>query len=114
MLEHKDRDAFQKPDQIMAALAFKPGECVADIGAGSGYFTVRIAQVVGPKGTVWALDIEQAMLDHIERRLKEEKLQNVRLLQLPPDDPQLPIGVPVREFEGEVAVQLQRSARGER
>jgi ubiquinone/menaquinone biosynthesis C-methylase UbiE len=92
MLEHKDRDAFQKPDQIMAALAIKGGEQVADIGAGSGYFTLRLARAVGPKGTVWAVDIEQAMLDHIEHRLKEEGLQNVKLQQVSADDPQLPQG----------------------
>ncbi len=92
MLEHKDRDAYQKPDQIMAALALKPGERVADIGAGSGYFAIRIAKSVGEKGTVWAVDIEQEMLDYIERRLKEEKLQNVRTKKVPLDDPQLPQG----------------------
>lgn len=92
MLEHKDRDAYQKPGQIMAALALRPGERVADIGAGSGYFTIRIAKSVGEKGTVWAVDIEQEMLDYIERRLKEEKLQNVKRKKVPPDDPQLPQG----------------------
>jgi protein-L-isoaspartate O-methyltransferase len=90
MLEHKDRDAYQKPDQIMAALALKPGERVADIGAGSGYFTIRIAKSVGEEGTVWAIDIEQEMLDYIEQRLKKEKLKNIKRMLVPPDDPQLP------------------------
>ena len=92
MLEHKDRDAFQKPDQIITALAIKPGEHVADIGAGSGYFTLRLAKAVGPEGTVWAVDIERAMLDHIEARLEEMALQNVTLQHVPADDPQLPAG----------------------
>jgi len=92
LLEHKDRDAYQKPDQIMAALALRPGERVADIGAGAGYFTIRIAKSVGEEGTVWAVDIEQEMLDYIERRLKEEKLQNVKRKKVPLDDPQLPQG----------------------
>lgn len=90
MLEHRDRDASQKPDQIMKTLAIKPGEHVADIGAGSGYFTLRLARDVGPRGIVWAVDIEQAMLDHIELRLKEEAIQNVKLQQVSADDPQLP------------------------
>lgn len=92
MLEHKDRDVFQKPEEVMAVLAFNPGDRVADIGAGSGYFTIRIAKAVGPTGIVWAIDIEQAMLDYIEKRLKVEKLQNVQLKLVPKDDPQLPAG----------------------
>jgi ubiquinone/menaquinone biosynthesis C-methylase UbiE len=76
----------------MTALALKPGERVADIGAGSGYFTVRLAKAVGPNGLVWAIDIEPALLDHIEKRLEEEKVRNVRVKLVPEDDPQLPAG----------------------
>jgi arsenite methyltransferase len=90
MLEHKDRDEFQKPEKVMEAMALKPGERVAEIGAGSGYFTIRIAKTVGPTGLVWAIDIEQEMLDYIEKRAVEEKIKNIRLKLVPEDNPQLP------------------------
>lgn len=90
VLEHQDRDSYQKPEKVMAVLSFKSGEKVADIGAGSGYFTLRIARAVGPEGLVWAVDIEQTFLDHIEKRIKEENLANVRLNLVTARDPQLP------------------------
>jgi len=92
MLEHPDREAYQKPDQVLVVLEFKPGDRVADIGAGSGYFTIRLAKAVGPTGIVWAIDVEQAMLDHIEERIQEENLQNVKLKLVREEDPQLPAG----------------------
>ncbi len=92
MLERDSREAMQKPAEIMAALAVKPGERVADIGAGSGYFTLRLAEAVGDAGRVWALDVRQEMLDHIAGRLREAQLANVELKLVPPDDPQLPAG----------------------
>lgn len=90
MLERPERAEFQKPDQVMKALAIRPGERVADIGAGSGYFTIPVAKAVGPGGAVWAIDIAQEMLDHIAKRLEKEKLANVRLVKVSKDDPQLP------------------------
>lgn len=92
MLERADRHDFQKPEEIMATLAFKPGEKVADVGAGSGYFTIPVAKAVGPDGVVWAIDIRREFLDYIANRLEEEKLDNVRLQLVYPDDPQLPQG----------------------
>jgi ubiquinone/menaquinone biosynthesis C-methylase UbiE len=92
MLERDSRDAMQKPAEIMASLAFHPGERVADIGAGSGYFTLRVANAVGDSGRVWALDIRQEMLDHIAARLREAQLTNVDLKLVKPDDPGLPDG----------------------
>lgn len=92
MLERPERESFQKPKEVMAALAFRPGERVADIGAGSGYFTIPVAKAVAPGGIVWALDIRQPMLDHIAGRLKRENLANVRLKLVAADDPQLPPG----------------------
>ncbi len=91
MLEREDRDDFQKPLAVMETLGLKPGEKVADIGAGSGYFTLPAAKAVGDEGVVWAIDIRQEMLDHIAGRLEQEQdLDNVRLMRVGPDDPQLP------------------------
>jgi ubiquinone/menaquinone biosynthesis C-methylase UbiE len=92
MLERADRDDFQMPEKVMEALALKPGERVADIGAGSGYFTLRAAKAVGPTGIVWAIDIRQEMLDYIAKRVEEEKLENIRPMLVFDDDPQLPQG----------------------
>ena len=71
------RDAWQKPDDVIRALALKPDARVADVGAGTGYFTVRLARAV-PKGTVFAVDIERKMVEHIASRAKEQGLANVR------------------------------------
>lgn len=92
MLERPERASFQKPDQVMAALAFKPGEKVADVGAGSGYFTIPVARAVGPGAEVLAADIRQEMLDYLKKRLETEKVSNVKLLLVQPDDPLLPPG----------------------
>jgi ubiquinone/menaquinone biosynthesis C-methylase UbiE len=92
MLERDSRDDMQKPDEIMATLAFAPGERVADVGAGSGYFTLPVARAVGPTGKVWAVDIRQPMLDHIDARIGAEGLTNVELVLCEADDPALPAG----------------------
>jgi len=90
MLDRDSRDAMQHPDQIMKALAIQPGNVVVDVGAGSGYFTIRIAAAVGDDGRVIATDIRQEMLDHIAARLEEGDVGNVELLLVEPDDPGLP------------------------
>lgn len=92
MLERESRAGMQMPDRIMATLALREGERVADVGAGSGYFTLPVAAAVGPTGKVWATDIRQEMLDHIAGRLREAGLDNVELALVAPDDPQLPAG----------------------
>jgi len=92
LLERPERDAYQKPDQVMAALAFRPGERVADVGAGSGYFARRISKAVGPAGVVWAIDIAPDVLEYLEARARREGLANVRIQRVQPDDPQLPAG----------------------
>jgi len=92
VLEREERRDFQKPDEVMKALALKPGERVADIGAGSGYFTVPVAKAVGPTGRVLAVDIRQEMLDYLDFRLRAEGLANVQLKKVEPDDPLLPRG----------------------
>jgi len=71
-LEGPDRDAWQRPDQIMDALGIADGSVVADMGAGGGWFTVRLARRVGPRGRVYAEDIQRQMIESIERRVKRE------------------------------------------
>src|SRR5512143_1153140 len=79
MLEAPDRAAWQKPDQIMDALNIADGSRVADIGAGSGWFTIHLAQRVGPKGIVYAQDVQKQMLEAIRRRVQREGLRNVEV-----------------------------------
>ena len=73
LLEGPDRDAWQKPDQIMDALAIADGSAVADIGAGAGWFTIRMARRVGPNGIVYAQDVQRQALD-------ERMVQGLRVL----------------------------------
>jgi len=89
LLERSNREDVQKSPEIMKALAFKPGERVADIGAGSGYFTIPAAAAVGPTGVVWALDIAQEMIDYLGFRLKSLKIENVKQRKVLSDDPLL-------------------------
>lgn len=74
LLEGPDRASWQKPEQIMDELRIAEGSRVADIGAGSGWFTVRLAQRVGPNGIVYAQDVQQEMLNAIQRRVSREGL----------------------------------------
>ena len=71
-LEDPKRDAYQKPHEVLTALNIKPGEIVADIGAGSGYFTFRLSHFVGDKGKVYAVDVSPDMILHINRRTRIE------------------------------------------
>lgn len=90
MLERPERESFQRREKVMEALAFRPGERVADVGAGSGYFTLPVAKAVEPSGIVWAVDISQEMLDYLAKRVEAEKLQDVKLKKVAKDDPELP------------------------
>lgn len=94
LLETPDRAVWQKPDQIMDALKIADGAKVADIGAGSGFFTIRLARRVGPNGVVYAQDVQPPMLEAIRRRVSREGLQNVetRLGDENENDPNLPRG----------------------
>lgn len=89
MLERSDRAAYQKPAEVVAALELRPGDVVADIGAGSGYFTLRLARAVAPNGKVYAEDVWQAMIDHIGERAAREGIANVELVLGLPADPKL-------------------------
>ena len=83
------RDASQKPHEVIQALALKPDAVVADIGSGTGYFSVRFAHVV-PKGRVYGADTEPDMVKYLAERAKREKLGNVTAIAAAPDDPRLP------------------------
>jgi ubiquinone/menaquinone biosynthesis C-methylase UbiE len=82
----------------MMALGLKPGEVIADIGAGSGYFTFRLAHHVGDKGKVYAVDVSPDMILYINRRIRELKATNVVSILADPDDPLLADGSVNRFF----------------
>jgi predicted methyltransferase len=90
LLEAPDRAAWQKPDQIMDALGIADGAHVADIGAGAGWFTTRLARRVGPNGVVYAQDVQRQMLEAIRRRVQREGLQNVKTVLGEGSSPNLP------------------------
>jgi protein-L-isoaspartate O-methyltransferase len=90
LLEGPDRAAWQKPDQIMDKLGIADGNHVADIGAGAGWFTTRLARRVGPNGVVYAQDVQQQMLDAIRRRVTREGLGNVKTVLGEGSSPNLP------------------------
>jgi ubiquinone/menaquinone biosynthesis C-methylase UbiE len=77
ILEGPDRDAWQQPDKIMDELAIGEGSVVADLGAGGGWFTVRLAHRVGPNGRVYAEDVQRQMIEATMRRVAREGLSNV-------------------------------------
>jgi arsenite methyltransferase len=89
MLDDPKRDVYQKPHEVLTALAIEPGEVIADIGAGSGYFTFRLAHHVGDKGKVYAVDISPDMIRHLNRRIRELKATNVTAILADADDPLL-------------------------
>src|SRR5262244_3312467 len=86
-LEDPKRDLYQKPQEVIMALGLKPGEVIADIGAGSGYFTFRLAHHVGDTGKVYTVDESSDMIRHINRRIRELKATNVVSISADPDDP---------------------------
>ena len=90
MLEDPDRDSYQKPHEVVMALNLREGETVADVGAGSGYFSFRFARHIGEKGRVYAVDINPDMIVHMNRRLRDLNLKNVVTILSAPDDPLLP------------------------
>lgn len=89
-LEGPQRIATQKIDAVLSKLALKPGMVVADIGAGSGLFSRPLAKAVAPGGKVYAVDIQQDLLDHINQRDKEENIGNIQTVLGEYDDPKLP------------------------
>jgi predicted methyltransferase len=116
-LEGPDRDVWQRPEQIMDALNIAEGSVVADLGAASGWFTIRLASRVGPNGRVYAEDIQPQMIEVIKRRLPRENPNNNVITRLgTAEDPGLPVGaldaVLISDAYHEMArpVQLLRNA----
>lgn len=83
------RDAWQKPHEVIEALALQPDSVVADIGAGTGYFSARLARML-PKGRVLAVDVEPDMVRYLAERAGREGLANMTAVAVKPDDPTLP------------------------
>lgn len=90
--DNPERDDWQKPEQVLEALQLPANATVADIGAGTGYFTVRLAKAV-PQGKVFAADVEKDMVDYLSERAKKEGLTNVIAVQAVPEGANLPAPV---------------------
>jgi ubiquinone/menaquinone biosynthesis C-methylase UbiE len=107
-LDRWDREQEERPSRAIRALELEPGDVVADVGAGSGYYTERLARAVGPAGKVYATDIQPEMLAMTERRVKNARLANVELVLGTEDDPRLPAGVLDLVLMVDVYHELQR------
>lgn len=90
IFESAGRDERLQINRVMDLLGIEPGKNVADIGAGSGWFTVRAARRVTNSGTVYAVDINPEAILYIDKRAKKEHLENIKTILSKPDDPQLP------------------------
>jgi hypothetical protein len=89
-LDRRQREREETPARMIAALKLSKGDVVADIGAGSGYITTRLARTVGPEGRVKAVDIQPEMLDALEKKLGRARIRNVDLVLGEEADPKLP------------------------
>lgn len=89
-LERPEREQEERPDLLVPALKLKAGEAVADIGAGTGYYTRRLAKAVGTNGIVYAVEIQREMLDILTNRLADDGIFNVRPVLGTVTDPRLP------------------------
>jgi SAM-dependent methyltransferase len=90
IFETPGRDQRLHIDRIMDILGIAPGKTVADVGAGSGWFTVRAAKRVGNTGRVYAVDINPAAIKYIDERIQKDQLNNVKTIVGKPDNPELP------------------------
>jgi arsenite methyltransferase len=86
------RDKWQKPDEVIEALQLRPGDRVADLGSGGGYFTFRLAKAVGPTGHVYAVDVDAGLNDYIAARAHDEGFNDISVILAKYDDPLLPAG----------------------
>jgi arsenite methyltransferase len=85
-----DRDAWQQPDRVVAVLRLHPGDRVADLGAGGGYFTFRLARAVGPTGRVYAVDVDDGLLAYLRERAEKDQLPQIETVRASEDDSNLP------------------------
>jgi ubiquinone/menaquinone biosynthesis C-methylase UbiE len=92
-LERPEREREEAPSKAIAALDIRPGQVVADVGAGSGYYTRRLAEKVGPTGKVFATDLQPQMIALLNARVAKEKLTHVEVVQATETDPRLPAGL---------------------
>jgi SAM-dependent methyltransferase len=92
VFDDPERDAWQKPHEVLQALELRPDTSVADIGSGTGYFAVRLAHRV-PQGRVYGVDAEPDMVRYLADRAKREGLANLTAVAARPDDPGLPSAV---------------------
>lgn len=88
--EEQRRETWQKVDEIFSAMGVRPGTTVADIGAGDGFFTARLARAVGSEGRVFAVDIEDGALTRLRKRLEDDNIRNVSVVKGTTSDPRLP------------------------
>lgn len=91
-LERPERVEEEQPDRVVELLELKAGDSVADIGAGTGYFSWRLARKVGPRGKVYAVDIQEEMLDLLDKQMKQRGVENVEPVLGEIADPKLPAG----------------------
>lgn len=91
-LVRPEREQQEQPEAMLDALKLRPGDTVADVGAGVGYTSARISKRVGPEGTVLATDVQPQMIRLLRENLKAMKIANVKPILCTPDDPKLPEG----------------------
>ncbi len=89
-LERSERESEENPSKAIELLNFEKGMTVADIGAGSGYYALRIAEIVGPTGKVYATDIQPEMLSILKKRMRQKNVSNVEAILGTEQDPKLP------------------------
>lgn len=91
-LEEQGRAQWQRPDEVVAALGLKAGQTACDVGAGPGYFSLRLARAVGKSGRVYAVDVESVILDALRDRVGQTGLTNITPVLALPHDPLIPPG----------------------
>jgi arsenite methyltransferase len=85
-----DRDKWQQPERVIEHLGISPGQSIADVGSGGGYFTFRLGEAVGDTGRVYAIDVDRDMNERLERLISERGANNVATVLADYDDPKIP------------------------